>query len=110
MSVYSSDHTILWFRVQISSTPSTLFPIKVKFCTLFAIASRKGTNGSPGLAVMGQDSCSKVMGSNPGAVYWMNIFSQIFVGKLYVCLKIRNKRKEADVGPFLKKNIEKVHF
>ena len=61
MSVYSSDHTILWFRVQISSTPSTLFPIKVKFCTLFAIASRKGTNGSPGLAVMGQDSCSKFL-------------------------------------------------
>ena len=48
--------------------------------------------------------------SNPGAVYWMNIFSQIFVGKLYVCLKIRNKRKEAGVGPYFFKTLKRFIF
>ena len=43
---------------------------------------------------MGGDSRPKVVGSNLGSVYWMDIFSHIFVVK-----------KEAGVGPFfLKKN------
>ena len=29
--------------------------------------------GSPGLVVMGVDSRSKVVGSNPGAGYWMDM-------------------------------------
>ena len=38
--------------------------------------------GSPGLVVMGRDSRPKVVGLNPGTVYWMDIFSQIFVVKI----------------------------
>ena len=33
--------------------------------------------GSPGLVVMGGDSRSEgLVGSNPSAIYWMDIFSQ----------------------------------
>ena len=32
------------------------------------------SNTSPGLLVMGGDSCPKVVGSNPSTVYWMDIF------------------------------------
>ena len=44
----------------------------------------------------------KVMGSNPGTVYWMEIFSHIFVVKICnVCLKRpKINEKEAGVGPF----------
>ena len=36
---------------------------------------KKGIEGgSPSLVVMGGDSCSKVMGSNPGTIYWMDIY------------------------------------
>ena len=47
----------------------------------------------------------KVMGSNPGTVYWMEIFSHIFVVKICnVCLKRpKINEKEAGVGPFFKK-------
>ena len=31
---------------------------------------------------MGRDSHSKVVGSNPGTVHWMDIFSHIFVVKI----------------------------
>ena len=47
------------------------------------------------------------MGSNPGTVYWMDIFSHIFVVKICnVCLKRpKINKKEAGVGPFFfKKN------
>ena len=38
--------------------------------------------------VMGRDSRSMVMGSNSGTIYWMDIFSHIFVAKICnVCLK-----------------------
>ena len=30
-------------------------------------------DGSPGLVVMGGDSRPKVVGSNPGAGYWMDV-------------------------------------
>ena len=42
-SVDSSAPTILWSRVQNTSTPSTLLYI-VKFCTIFAIVLRRGRN------------------------------------------------------------------
>ena len=35
--------------------------------------------------VMGDDSCSRVVGSNPGTVYWMDIFHIDLLLKLY-CL------------------------
>ena len=37
--------------------------------------------------VMGRDLVPKVVGSNPCTVYWMDIFSHIFVVKivLFVC-------------------------
>ena len=45
------------------------------------------------------------MGSNPGTVYWMDIFSHIFVAKICNVSLKRPKinEKEAGVGPFLKK-------
>ena len=45
------------------------------------------------------------MGLNPGTVYWMDIFSHIFVVKFFnVCLKRPFiNEKEAEVGPFKKK-------
>ena len=40
----------------------------------------------------------KVVGSNPGAVYWMDIFHIDLLKKLFE--KTENKRKEAGFGPF----------
>ena len=59
--------------------------------------------GSPGLVVMGGNSRPKVVGSNPGTVDWMDIFSHTFVKKnCNVCLKRpKINEKEAGVGPFL---------
>ena len=41
----------------------------------------------------------KVVGSNPGTVYWMDIFSHIFVVKI-VMKRPKINEKEAGVGPF----------
>ena len=38
--------------------------------------------GSPGLLVIGETRDSKVMGSNPSTIYWMDIFSHTFVVKI----------------------------
>ena len=35
--------------------------------------------GSPGLVVMGGDSCPKVVSLNPGTVYWIDIFSHTYL-------------------------------
>ena len=58
----------------------------------------------------------EVMGSNPGAVYWidMTFFSLICCKNCIVCLKNEKiNGKEARVGPFFKKirltNHEKVN-
>ena len=46
--------------------------------------------------VMGDDSCSR--GSNPGTVYWMDIFSHCIV-----CLKrLKINEKQIGIGPFKK--------
>ena len=45
-------------------------------------SSGYGRSSGPGLVVMGGDSCSKVMGSNPSTVYWMDIFH------IYLYIKI----------------------
>ena len=39
------------------------------------IRKEKSKDGSPGLVVMGGDSRWKVVGSNPGAIYWKEIFN-----------------------------------
>ena len=67
--------------------------------------------GSPGLVIMGRDSRSKG-GLNPGTIYWMDIFSHLFVVKICnVCLK-RPKIKETRPGlaHFLKRNAEMYYF
>ena len=47
----------------------------------------------------------KVVGSNPGAVYWVNIFFDL-LSELYCLLeKTKNKRKRGRSWPILKKNI-----
>ena len=55
--------------------------------------------------VMGRDSVSEGRGSNPSTIYWMDIFSHIFVVKICnVCLKrLKINEKEAGVGPFFNK-------
>ena len=47
------------------------------------------------------------MGSNPSTIYWMDIFSHIFVVKICnVCLKrLKINEKEAGVGPFKKRKV-----
>ena len=45
------------------------------------------------------------VGSNPSTVYWMDIFSHLFVVK--IALFVWKDEKEAEGGPFLKK-IENV--
>ena len=59
--------------------------------------------GSPGLVVMVGHSCSKGVGLNPGAIYWMDItfFTYICCKNCNVCLKRRKNEKEAEDGPFL---------
>ena len=47
----------------------------------------KSMGGSPGLVIMVDDSCWKVMGSNPGATYWMDIFHIDLLQKLYCLLE-----------------------
>ena len=49
------------------------------------------------------------MGSNPGTVYWMDIFSHVFVLKivLFVWKRPKINEKEAGVGPF--KKLESKH-
>ena len=55
--------------------------------------------------VMGGDSRSEVCGFESGTVYWMDIYSHIFVVKMCnVCLNIlKINDKEAGVGPFFKR-------
>ena len=55
--------------------------------------------------VMERDPRPRVVGSNLGTVYWMDIFSHIFVVKnCNVCLKRpKINEKEAGIGPLLKK-------
>ena len=48
----------------------------------------------------------KVVGSNPGTVYWMDIFHIYLLWNCVVCLKRpKINQKEAGVGPFLKKQL-----
>ena len=50
--------------------------------------------------VMEETHVLKVVGSNPGTIYWMDIFSKYICCKnCYVCLK---RPKKAGVGPFFK--------
>ena len=51
--------------------------------------------GNPGIVVMGGDSCSKIVGSNPGTVNWMDFFTKFFVKLVMFVLKDENKRKRA---------------
>ena len=79
----------------------------VKMVKLKSLKQLLFKGGRPGLVVMGGDSCPKVMGSNPGTIYWMDMifFSHWFVVKnCIVCLK-RSKinEKVAGVCPFFKK-------
>ena len=79
-----------------------------KRCTLKEMPK---LGGSPGLVIMGRDSRSKG-GLNPGTIYWMDIFSHLFVVKICnVCLK-RPKIKETRPGlaHFLKKKCRNVLF
>ena len=40
--------------------------------------------GSPGLVVVGGDHVPKVVSLNPNTVYWMDIFSHLFVVKIII--------------------------
>ena len=62
-----------------------------QFITIQITGYESTITGSPGLVVMGGDSFPKVVGSNPGAVYWMvlTFFTYIRCKNCNVCLKIR---------------------
>ena len=67
--------------------------------SIISIRCCKSPNGSPGLLVIGGGSCSEGCGSNPGAVYWMDmIFFTLICCKNCndVCFK---RLKESGVGP-----------
>ena len=55
-------------------TRLTIFEFLVDLFVHMADMSSLDSNTSPGLLVMGGDSCPKVVGSNPSTVYWMDIF------------------------------------
>ena len=62
------------------------------------------SGGSPGLVVMGRDSCSVGRGFKSRHHILDGHFSHIFVVKIDVCLKKpKINEKEAGVGPFFKK-------
>ena len=53
---------------------------------------------------MGMTHVPKVVGLNPGAIYWMDIFHNDFLLNFIVCLKRpKINKKDAWVGPFFKK-------
>ena len=57
------------------------------------------SGGSPGLVVM-----VMFQSSNPSTVYWMDIFSHLFVLKFVMLFeKTKINEKEAGVSPFFKK-------
>ena len=48
-----------------------------------------------------------VISSNPGLVYWMDIFSHLFLVKIVMCFKkTKINEKEAGVGPIFKKELK----
>ena len=51
------------------------------------------------------------MGSNPRTVYWMEIFSQMFVVEmLFLIEKMKINEKEAGDGPFLKLSLKNNEY
>ena len=65
--------------------------------------------GSPGLVVWVTTHVWEVVGSNPGAIYWMDIFSNWFVVKivLFVWKDLKHKRKRPGLA-HLKKFVQAV--
>ena len=59
-------------------------------------------DGRPSLAVKGGDSYQKVVSSNPGDVYWMDIFHSKFESSIE---KTVNKRKRGRGWP-IQKNVD----
>ena len=47
--------------------------------------------GSPGLVVMGRTHVPNDVGSRPGPLYWMGIFSHKFVVKIVMFVRIDQK-------------------
>ena len=58
-----------------------------------------------GLVVKGETHVLKFVGLNSSAVYWIDIFSHLFVVKIVIALfeKMKINKKEAGDVPFLKK-------
>ena len=52
------------------------------FVTWLDNQTSKGKSWSPGLVVMGRDFVAKIVDSNPGTIYRMDIFLHIFVIKI----------------------------
>ena len=73
---------------------------------VIGMLQRKVSYGrSPGLVVMGETHDPKVLGSNPGTINWMDIFSYLFFVKICsVCLKRpKINEKRPGLAHFLKK-------
>ena len=53
----------------------------------------------------------KVVSSNPSTEYWMDIFHIYLLEELYyLCEKTKINKKEAGIGPFLKKPLIHLTF
>ena len=58
--------------------------------------------GIPGLVVMGGDSCSQIVGSNPTIGYWMDMVRFGLLYKMFVIKRPKTKAKSAS----LEKSVE----
>ena len=88
LSIYPSIHPSIYQSI------SSIFSVNLSIDLFHSLNIDIYKGGSPGLVVMGKTPILKVMGSNPGTVYWMDIFLKYLLQKLY-CLfeKTENKRK-----------------
>ena len=75
-------------------------------CEMTKINQKRPKGGSPGLVVIGDDSCSRGRGFKSRRCILDGHFSHSFVAKivLFVRKRPRKNKKEAGVGPFVLKN------
>ena len=100
------------FQVLIPSTPSTLFPFVVKWCTILVIVLIKGGNEktkkrssyiSQFIMVSGCGSVGRAVASNSRGPRFESSHREQFILNIYCQLyskKDKNKEKEAGNGPF----------
>ena len=85
------------------SNELTLWIVALVEAYLLWLKLKKNYGRWPWSSGYGRRLMSKVVGSNLSTVYWMDIFSHLFVvGIVMFVWKDENKWKEAEDGPFKK--------